>query len=56
MIYCSYHEFSVKEELLEAKLPSIEGSVVAEHANVRHFRAHMDDVMPTDRQTNKQTN
>ena len=55
MIYCSYHEFSVKEELLEAKLPSIEGSVVAEHANVRHFRAHMDDVMPTDRQTNKQT-
>ena len=41
MLYCSYHEFSFKEELLEAKPPSIEGSVVAEHANVMHFQAHI---------------
>ena len=37
MMYCSYHEFPVKEELVEAKSPSIEGSVVAEHAHLSHF-------------------
>ena len=41
MMYCSYREFSVKEELREAKPPSIEGSVVAEHAHLSHFRAHI---------------
>ena len=40
-MYCSYHEFSVKEELREAKPQSIEGSVEAEHAELSHFRAHI---------------
>ena len=57
MMYCSYHEFSVKEELLEAKPPSIEGSVVEGHAHLSHFRAHIIyGWQNADRQTNGQTN
>ena len=41
MMYCSYREFSVKEELREAKPPSIKGSMVAEYAQLSHFRAHI---------------
>ena len=36
--FVKYREFSVKEELREAKPPSIEGSVVAEHAHLSHRR------------------
>ena len=43
MMYCSYREFSVKikEELRERKALSVEGSVVAEHARLGHFRAYI---------------
>ena len=50
-MYCSYREFSVKDELREAKPPRIEDSVVAEHEHLSHFRAHM----PTDKQTQIKT-
>ena len=51
-MYCSYREFSVKnkEELRGGKTLSIEGSVVAEHAQLSHFRAHI--WMTQCRQTN----
>ena len=56
-MYSSYREFSVKEELREAKPPSIEGSVVTEHATLESLSsAYMDDVMPTDKQTQNLTN
>ena len=41
MMYCSNREFSIKEEFREANPPSIEGSGVAEHALLCHFRAHI---------------
>ena len=41
MVYCSCREFSVKEELREAKQSNIEGSVLAEYVHLSHFRAHI---------------
>ena len=55
-MYCSYREFSVKEELREAKPPSVEGCVVAEHAHLSHFRAHIYGWRNADKQTNAKFN